>query len=170
MHAFAWLLNELFFEDAVWAGFLIEAVLFFAIAAIAGLVAYRAVQAGAPPVPEMAIEEGKRIRQTLESGTRPRPRQGAPSPVSNEPEIYRSGAGEPVARARRAAAGRSSAEIRADIERQREELSHSVEALRSRVTELTDWRRQVREHRRELIIGAAVVGFAVGGLMALRRR
>ena len=73
MHSFAWLLNELFFEDAVWAGFLIEAVLFFAVAAIAGLIAYRAVQAGAPPVPEMAIEEGKRIRQTLESGTTPEP-------------------------------------------------------------------------------------------------
>ena len=63
-----------------------------------------------------------------------------------------------------------SAEIRADIERQREELSHSVEALRGRVTELTDWRRQVREHRRELIIGAAVVGFAIGARIALRRR
>jgi Protein of unknown function (DUF3618) len=90
--------------------------------------------------------------------------------VSNEPEIYRSGAGEPVARRAAPPPGRTSAEIRADIERQREELSHSVDALRNRVTELTDWRRQVREHRRELIIGAAVVGFAVGGLLALRRR
>ena len=68
------------------------------------------------------------------------------------------------------APGRSSGEIRADIERQREELSHSVEALRGRVAELTDWRRQVREHRSELIVGAAVVGFAIGGLIALRRR
>jgi hypothetical protein len=89
--------------------------------------------------------------------------------MSSEPEIYRSGAGEPVARAAAPPSGRSSAEIRADIERQREELSHSVEALRHRVTELTDWRRQVREHRRELAIGAAVVGFAVG-VMAFRRR
>jgi hypothetical protein len=89
--------------------------------------------------------------------------------VTNEPEIYRSGAGEPVARRAAPPPGRSSSEIRADIERQREELSHSVEALRTRVTELTDWRRQVREHRRELIIGAAVVGFAVG-VMAFRRR
>jgi hypothetical protein len=90
--------------------------------------------------------------------------------MSNEPEIY-SGAGEPVARQVRGAGapGRSSAEIRADIERQRHELSHSVEALRGRVGELTDWRRQAREHRRELVIGAAVVGFAVG-LMAMRRR
>ncbi len=90
--------------------------------------------------------------------------------MSKEPEIYTSGAGEPVARRAAGDPGRTSAEIRADIERQREELSHSVESLRDRVTELTDWRRQVREHRRELIIGAAVVGFAVGGLMALRRR
>ena len=79
MHAFAWLLNELFFEDAVWAGFLIEAVLFFVVAAVAGLIAYRAVQAGSPPVPEMAIEEGKRIRQTLESSTTPAAKE-PPSP------------------------------------------------------------------------------------------
>ena len=84
-------------------------------------------------------------------------------------EIVRSGAGEPVARRSPGAPGRTSEEIRADIERQRDELSHSVVALRGKVTELTDWRRQVREHRRELIIGAAVVGFAVG-VMAFRRR
>ncbi len=85
-------------------------------------------------------------------------------------DIVRSGAGEPVGGSASPPPGRSSSEIRADIERQREELSHSVALLRGRVTELTDWRRQVREHRREIIIGAAVVGFAVGGLMALRRR
>jgi hypothetical protein len=89
--------------------------------------------------------------------------------VSTDPEVY-SGAGEPVAQRAAGAPGRSSDQIRSDIERQRQELSHSVEALRGRVAELTDWRRQAREHRRELIIGAAVIGFAVGGLMALRRR
>lgn len=73
MHSFAWLLNDLFFEGDVWIGFALEALMFFVIAAIAGFVAYRAVQAGSPPVPEMAIEEGKRIRQTLESGTTPDP-------------------------------------------------------------------------------------------------
>jgi len=66
--------------------------------------------------------------------------------------------------------GRSPAEIRRDIELQRQDLSHSVIALRGRVAELTDWRRQVREHRSQLIVGAAVAGFAIGGLMALRRR
>ena len=80
------------------------------------------------------------------------------------------GAGEPVARPTAGPPGRSSAEIRRDIEVQRNELSRSVDALRSRVAELTDWRRQIREHRRELAIGAAIAGFAIGGLIALRRR
>jgi Protein of unknown function (DUF3618) len=65
--------------------------------------------------------------------------------------------------------GRSAAEIRRDIDLQRQDLGRSVEALRGRVTELTDWRRQVKEHRSQLIVGAAVAGFAVG-LMAMRRR
>jgi hypothetical protein len=65
--------------------------------------------------------------------------------------------------------GRSAAQIRADIEVQRRDLGHSVEVLRFRVAELTDWRRQVREHKRELAIGAAVAGFAIG-VLALRRR
>ncbi|MEX0972817.1 MAG: DUF3618 domain-containing protein [Solirubrobacterales bacterium] len=65
---------------------------------------------------------------------------------------------------------RTSAEIRRDIDLQRQDLGRSVESLRGRVTELTDWRRQVREHRSQLIVGAAVAGFAIGGLMALRRR
>jgi Protein of unknown function (DUF3618) len=65
---------------------------------------------------------------------------------------------------------RTPAEIRRDIDRQRQDLGRSVEALRGRVAELTDWRRQVREHRSQLIVGAAVAGFALGGLMMLRRR
>jgi hypothetical protein len=89
--------------------------------------------------------------------------------VSSQPEVY-SGAGEPVARRSPGAPGRSSAEIRADIERQRQELSHSVTALRTRVGELTDWRRQVREHQRELAIAAGVIGFAIGVRVVMGRR
>ena len=67
-------------------------------------------------------------------------------------------------------APRSAAEIRRDIDTQREQLGTSVEALRERVTELTDWRRQVREHKQELIYAAAAVGFLVGARAMLRRR
>jgi hypothetical protein len=89
---------------------------------------------------------------------------------SDTPDVYVSGAGEPVGRAAAGAPGRSSDQIRADIERQRNELGHSVEALRGRVAELTDWRLQVREHKREIVIGAAIVGFTIGARMMLRRR
>jgi len=66
--------------------------------------------------------------------------------------------------------GRTPAQIRRDIDAQRQDLGHSVEQLRNRVAELTDWRSQVREHRSQLIAGAAIAGFAIGGLMMLRRR
>jgi hypothetical protein len=67
------------------------------------------------------------------------------------------------------APGRSPAEIRRDIELKRHQLGTSVEALRVRVNELTDWRRQAEEHKQQLIIGAAAVGFFIG-VRAMRRR
>ena len=68
-------------------------------------------------------------------------------------------------------ATRSPQEIRASIERNRRELAGSVEDLRVKVHVLTDWRRQINEHRTAVIAGAAVLGFVVGGgLRALRRR
>jgi hypothetical protein len=66
--------------------------------------------------------------------------------------------------------GRSAEQIRRDIDLQRQQLGTSVEALRGRVTELTDWRRQVEDHKQQLIVGAAVIGFAIGVRAMLRRR
>ena len=68
------------------------------------------------------------------------------------------------------APGRSPAEIRRDIDLKRRELGTSVEALRGRVNEITDWRRQVEEHKEQLIMGAAAVGFFIGARAMLRRR
>jgi hypothetical protein len=72
---------------------------------------------------------------------------------------------------------RTPEEIRASIEQNREQLGKSVERLRLEVVELTDWRSQLRTHRREAMIGAAVAGFVLGGgfaalgaLMSGRRR
>ena len=78
MHAFAWLLNDLFFDDDVWLGFLIEALFWFVVAAAAGFFAYRSINAGAPPTPDLAIEEGRRIKQTLESSTTPAAKEPQP--------------------------------------------------------------------------------------------
>jgi uncharacterized membrane protein YqjE len=65
MHAIAWLLDDYLFSDHIWIGFAIEAVMWFVIAGIAGFVAFRAVRAGAPPTPELAIEEARRTKETL---------------------------------------------------------------------------------------------------------
>lgn len=68
------------------------------------------------------------------------------------------------------APGRSPAEIRRDIDLKRRELGTSVEALRGRVNELTDWRRQVEEHKQHLIMAAAAVGFFIGARAMMKRR
>lgn len=67
MDGIAWLLDDLFFSGNIWAGFFIEAAFFLLLAAAGGLFAYRAMQRGAPPVPEQAIEEAKRTRAMLEA-------------------------------------------------------------------------------------------------------
>ncbi|HET7177772.1 MAG TPA: phage holin family protein [Solirubrobacterales bacterium] len=68
MEGIAWLLNEEVFGGRFWPGFFIEAAAFLLIAAGAGFAAYRSVRAGAPPLPEQAIEEAKRTKAMLEGG------------------------------------------------------------------------------------------------------
>ena len=50
-----------------WVGFIIVAVLLFLFGAIAAFLAYRFIKRGSPPVPKMAIEEGKLIKETVTS-------------------------------------------------------------------------------------------------------
>jgi hypothetical protein len=61
---------------------------------------------------------------------------------------------------------RSPQEIRASIEANRAELGIAVERLRGEVTRATDWRGQLERHRKEVVIGAAVAGFVLGGGIA----
>jgi uncharacterized membrane protein YqjE len=65
MEGIAWLLNEEVFDGKVWPGFFVEAAVFLLIAALAGLLAYKAVKAGSPPMPTQAIEEAKLTKETL---------------------------------------------------------------------------------------------------------
>jgi Protein of unknown function (DUF3618) len=61
---------------------------------------------------------------------------------------------------------RSPEQIRTSIEETRRELAFSVNDLRSKVNELTNWRRQLAENRDKALIGAAVAGFLIGGGVA----
>ncbi|HEX3801386.1 MAG TPA: DUF3618 domain-containing protein [Solirubrobacteraceae bacterium] len=54
-------------------------------------------------------------------------------------------------------------EIRASIEQSRQELGTSLVRLRDEVTELTDWRGQVRRNEKSLQIAAAAAGFVIAG-------
>jgi hypothetical protein len=50
-------------------GFFAMAVILVVLGVIAGLLAFRAVKAGAPPTPDMAIEEARKIRETVSSSS-----------------------------------------------------------------------------------------------------
>jgi hypothetical protein len=61
---------------------------------------------------------------------------------------------------------RTPEEIRRSIEANRAQLGLAVEKLRGEVAEATDWRRHLRNHQKEVMIGAAVAGFVLGGGIA----
>ena len=65
LHAGAWSLYELFDSDSPGLGYLIVAAVLFVLGALAGFIAARLVKRGAPPTPQMAIEEGKLIKETV---------------------------------------------------------------------------------------------------------
>lgn len=66
LEGIAWLLNEEVFDGKVWPGFFVEAAALLLIAAAAGYFAYRALQAGSPPLPDQAIEEAKLTKEMLQ--------------------------------------------------------------------------------------------------------
>jgi hypothetical protein len=67
-------------------------------------------------------------------------------------------------------AQRSPAEIRSSIEANRAELAVSIVRLRNEVAYITDWRGHLERHRREVVIGAAVVGLWAARRIRRRRR
>jgi uncharacterized membrane protein YqjE len=67
-HGLAWFLDDIFnWEDNIWAGFAVVTGLLFLLAMLAGLLAFRLFKKGAPPTPDLAIEEAKRTRAELEA-------------------------------------------------------------------------------------------------------
>ncbi len=72
LHALSWFIWKLVRGDSgdnFYLGFLIVAVLLFVLAGVAGFLAFKFVKGGAPPTPQMAIDEAQKVRQTIsESG------------------------------------------------------------------------------------------------------
>jgi hypothetical protein len=69
LHGFAWLSYYLLpvpDQTVFWGFFLVAGVLFL-LGALAGFLASRAFKRGSPPTPQLAIDEAKRIQETVKS-------------------------------------------------------------------------------------------------------
>ena len=67
-HTLAWFLNDLFnWDSSLWAGFLVVTLVLFILAGLAAFIASRLFKKGAPPTPDMAIEEARRTRAEFEA-------------------------------------------------------------------------------------------------------
>jgi uncharacterized membrane protein YqjE len=74
-------------------GFFAMAVILLLLGALAGLIAARAVKKSSPPVPNMAIEEARKIRETVSAGSdAPTGAAGAPNGAGETPVGSGSGA------------------------------------------------------------------------------
>ena len=69
LHGFAWLAWWALPVSAsqVFWGFFLVAVILFVVGGLAGWLAFKAFKKGAPPTPDMAIDEAKRVRETISS-------------------------------------------------------------------------------------------------------
>ncbi len=65
LQAAAWGVYLRFGGTDYWTGFLIVAGALFLLGVLAGGLAYRALRKGTPPAPTMAIDEAKKIRETV---------------------------------------------------------------------------------------------------------
>jgi uncharacterized membrane protein YqjE len=72
-------------DFAYFWGFFAMAAILLALGALAGWLAAKAVKKGAPPVPTMAIEEARKIRETVSSSDATPPPAGAPKGASRPP-------------------------------------------------------------------------------------
>jgi hypothetical protein len=61
---------------------------------------------------------------------------------------------------------RTPEEIRNSIEANRMELERSIGQLRGELVEAANWRKHLERHKKQVIIGACVTGFVVGGGIA----
>jgi len=68
LHGFAWLTwYELFPDQQYFWGFFIVAAVLLLLGALAGYIAARAFKSGSPPTPQLAIDEAKLIKETVQS-------------------------------------------------------------------------------------------------------
>jgi uncharacterized small protein (DUF1192 family) len=65
LHTLSWFLLWATGLDDIFWGFLFTTLILFLLAGIAALIGIRWIKRGAPPTPDMAIDEAKRIKETV---------------------------------------------------------------------------------------------------------
>ncbi len=75
VHSLSWGIFALVSDDInfVWVGYLIAGGLLLLLGGLAGFLATRFIKGGVPPTPVMAIEEGRLIKETIETSRPAKP-------------------------------------------------------------------------------------------------
>ncbi len=92
LHSLSWGLWAVVSDDAnyLWLGYLIVGGLLLLLGGLGGFLALRFVKGGTPPTPAMAIEEGKLIKETVQSSRPAQPHDSAVTPAGTvRPEARR---------------------------------------------------------------------------------
>jgi hypothetical protein len=87
LHSLSWGLFAAFSDDAnfVWIGYLIVGGLLLLLGGLGGFLAARFAKSGTPPTPAMAIEEGKLIKETVQTSRPAQPHDSAVTPAGTRP-------------------------------------------------------------------------------------
>jgi hypothetical protein len=87
LHSLAWGVFAIFSDDPnyVWIGYLFVGGLLLVLGGLAGFLAARFIKGGTPPTPQMAIEEGKLIKETVTASRPARPIGAGGSVEPSEP-------------------------------------------------------------------------------------
>jgi tetrahydromethanopterin S-methyltransferase subunit G len=88
LHGAAWLTwFELFGPGEFFWGFFVVAGVLFVLGGLAGWLAAKLFRSGSPPTPDLAIDEAKRIRETVEESVSGEPRVPQPQPPVGGGEV-----------------------------------------------------------------------------------
>jgi uncharacterized membrane protein YqjE len=92
LHSLSYGLFAVVSDDAnfIWVGYLIVGGLLLLLGGLGGFLAARFLKGGTPPTPEMAIEEGKLIKETVQTSRPAQPHDSAVTPAgTRQPEAKR---------------------------------------------------------------------------------
>jgi len=89
LHSLSWGIFAIVSDDPnfVWVGYLVTGGLLLLLGGVAGFLAARFMKSGTPPTPQMAIEEGKLIKETVQTSRPAKPIGAGGSVEHSDPAV-----------------------------------------------------------------------------------